>query len=683
MKGTILRIILIIQIVFITSCSHQINKQLNFEIKDFEPFINFSYLNDTLFLPMDLDEKITTGVSLPSVKQSESGFFKFSFKIKNKSEKPKKYSFRLFYQNESYKLIEYVSENTEKIYNPLSSNNFYGSWGYGNDSMHTTELIPADKRWHTIVDSFKIVGNPRNEKKYFGGVKENIRRSDDLITNQIKRISNDEKWLRSIKIKAKKNNYSLDHQLFLDALWIIRHDAKKGNKNNRWKRNPRVGNYSFSIIACEEEKITSIPKGLRMIETKIDSVFVNPYFDLFYNQKMQDDPHFIVLKANTLLKTMAKFNLNSGIYSNEMEYRRPVLDSSNYCLTCGNSNSLFLTAQFEQHFHREYYNYPLSNIPVSYNVVGDNYTSEEYEFNRQKFEADNRIYDVVHGTHAPCKTVLVDTNSHSLKIITPGNSSDSLKKENVALRSRIGFTYGRHIAKIKFPEMLSDENIWNGLTCAYWLLYQNEDPWNNRNTECNKGGYLEKGIDGPQSPTSRNSFYSEIDFEILKTSKYWPGDFKLKNKKKALEDSSNDRNIIIACTNWDLACKNPENFSSGAKEYTVDNESYKFHRWDEWYKALTLKHPIAHDKVFGDYYYYVIDWEPDKITWSIGKDEDNLKVIAKVNQSMTMVPDNQMIILFSQEFHPGEWWPLAPYKQNDIPYPSKDLIGEIIEMRIE
>ena len=210
MKGTILRIILIIQIVFITSCSHQINKQLNFEIKDFEPFINFSYLNDTLFLPMDLDEKITTGVSLPSVKQSESGFFKFSFKIKNKSEKPKKYSFRLFYQNESYKLIEYVSENTEKIYNPLSSNNFYGSWGYGNDSMHTTELIPADKRWHTIVDSFKIVGNPRNEKKYFGGVKENIRRSDDLITNQIKRISNDEKWLRSIKIKAKKNNICAD-----------------------------------------------------------------------------------------------------------------------------------------------------------------------------------------------------------------------------------------------------------------------------------------------------------------------------------------------------------------------------------------------------------------------------------------------------------------------------------------
>ena len=87
-----------------------------------------------------------------------------------------------------------------------------------------------------------------SRRQNFGGIKKNIRRADNLITDQIKRIHADQKWLQSVQQKAKTNNYSTEHQLFLDALWIIRHEATKGNQNNQWKRNPRVGNYSFSIF---------------------------------------------------------------------------------------------------------------------------------------------------------------------------------------------------------------------------------------------------------------------------------------------------------------------------------------------------------------------------------------------------------------------------------------------------
>ena len=167
---------LILHVLIISSCTTKIKNSKNFEIKDFNPFVNFEYSNDTLVLPMDLSKKIISGITIPSSNQSDGGFFKFSFKVKNNLKEAKKYSFRLFYQNESYKMNEYIIKNNIKQYNDLSSNNFYGSWGYGDDTMHLTQLIPADKNWHTVIDSFKITGNPRNEKKYFGGIKKKYKK---------------------------------------------------------------------------------------------------------------------------------------------------------------------------------------------------------------------------------------------------------------------------------------------------------------------------------------------------------------------------------------------------------------------------------------------------------------------------------------------------------------------------
>ena len=42
-----------------------------------------------------------------------------------------------------------------------------------------------------------------------------------------------------------------------------------------------------------------------------------------------------------------------------------------------------------------------------------------------------------------------------------------------------------------------------------------------------------------------------------------------------------------------------------------------------------------------------------------------------------------MLFIITQEFHNTQWWPGTPYKQENIPFPSKDMVGEIYDFTIE
>ncbi|MBK7667693.1 MAG: hypothetical protein IPJ32_10340 [Sphingobacteriaceae bacterium] len=74
---------------------------------------------------------------------------------------------------------------------------------------------------------------------------------------------------------------------------------------------------------------------------------------------------------------------------------------------------------------------------------------------------------------------------------------------------------------------------------------------------------------------------------------------------------------------------------------------------------------------------------PEKIIWKIGPEKDKLRVICVMDKNISSIPNNQMMLMFTQEWHNEEWWPTAPYKQNFIPFPKKDIIGEILEIEIE
>ena len=253
--------------------------------------------------------------------------------------------------------------------------------------------------------------------------------------------------------------------------------------------------------------------------------------------------------------------------------------------------------------------------------------------------------------------------------------------------SRIGFTYGKWRAKIKFPKIISNDNVWNGLTSAFWLIFQADATWNNRRICHSKVGYIPKGVEDNQEAINKAQptvTYSEIDFEILKESNYWPKDSYRDNYVKPNYDSYNNGDITICCTNWDMGCQQPKNYVVGAKKVNVEGKEYEFCRWDFFNKLVTSKQVAPHKEVFNDdFYYFEIDWQPQRIIWRIGKDKTNLKEICRMDDSMTAIPNNQMVMVLSQEFHYQEWWPTAPFKQNFIPFPKNDLIGKLLEVEID
>jgi hypothetical protein len=660
------------------------NSRKDFEIIDFNALSNFEYKNDTLILPFDLSNAVIQGISIPTKKQCKEGYFKFCFRIINNSNKSKVVYYKIFYQNESYKFNEFNSFMFRQTYNTLSGNNFYGSWENPSDTFHKTLPIPPDNNFHYVIDSFRITGNPRNEKKYYGSAVQSPKVSDEHISAIINSILNSPEWYKSIQEKAAKSNVTIDDQLYRDAIWMIKENSQKGNDINRWKRNPRVGTYSFLLLAGTEDNLERIPETIKNISNCENDIFINPYYTLLFEKKFlnENGEKLAIVKSKKTLKTYANLDLNSGIYVDLLKCTKRGIDKSFFNSNCGYSEQLYSKAQFEQLFDYIDQNYKLKNIPLAYDVVNDNYSQEDYNKNKTHYNNSELINDFVKTTDCPCKTVSFDTSTGYLSIANPANKNNRFRKENVRVNSRIGFTYGKFIAKIKFPAIINKYNVWNGITCAFWLKFQDDNEWNNR-AICDSCGYIPKSEVGETNVRVKTTSYSEIDFEILKTSAFWPRTSYKSSTNFPTDNPQSNNDIIVTCTNWDLACRTPKNFSIGATDFIYNNNKYVVHRWDDWYKALTIKCPVKHDSIFAQPYYFEIDWEPERITWKIGKTKNNMKIIGYMNNTITSIPDNQMVVVISQEFHDSSWWPLSPFMQDYIPFPKNDISGQIFGVEIE
>lgn len=193
--------------------------------------------------------------------------------------------------------------------------------------------------------------------------------------------------------------------------------------------------------------------------------------------------------------------------------------------------------------------------------------------------------------------------------------------------------------------------------------------------------------------------YSEIDFEILKTVPYCPSYLLPPAYNNGIDDQNHlenwnvpfpeeiladDDKIEVCCTNWDLACWEPRDFSDGCRTISYKGQTFWAHRWDKTYRAITEKTPESDDELFGSpWYYFQIDWEPTEIIWRIGPSKDKLRVVGYVNYTNTSIPNNQMLMIITQEFHNTRWWVGSTYQQDNIPFPKNDIVGEIYEMTIE
>ena len=320
------------------------------------------------------------------------------------------------------------------------------------------------------------------------------------------------------------------------------------------------------------------------------------------------------------------------------------------------------------------------NVPVHADFLKKGYSQKEYKENI-KATVDERIKTFFTNTRYPGESFGVDAEKKAIWFKNPANKEGENRKENVGIKTRHGLTYGKYTYKIKMAELLTKENIWTGITNAIWMINEGGD-WNKRRV-CNKEGFMPFYSAGKGEERVSQISYSEMDFEILKAAETYPKS-SYKDKKERNDPASHQDKVMIACTNWDMACKQPVNFDIGLHHIDYKGQTFNIHRWNEFYNALTSKIPELDDDLFsGEYYYFQLEWKPNEIIWRVGPEKENLHVVGFMNDKVTTIPNNQMLAVISQEYHFSKWWPKSPFKQEDIPFPSEDLNGIIYSLEIE
>lgn len=635
------KITIAVLILFIVSCSTDNSsnsvslKCETFTLQSFNPLVNWlpdSTKQRTIFVDY---ENANAGFILPSVKNNKDRAFEFEFELKNNTNSKQKLYYKIYYQNESYKFPEFDTATGKE--HQFAEENFYGSWE--NTSTLFKEIkLDADNKFHKVQDVFRIVGNPRNEERY--------------ISNGV---------------------------------------------NNRWQRNPRVGEYNFMLVVATENELKNIPNYIQDIHQKNKEHFSTPYYYFLYGdgKRLKDA---VVAKSESNLKVIANPNLGSGIYINDNVYQGKAYDKSFFCATCGQDSSLYKNAPIQQFINYVDISTKMQNIPVVMDVLKDNYSKMDYNWNKNFYTKNELIPTIIQTAKHPCQTVFSDAKEKKIIIKNPKTNYGEWKKESVGIITRHGFTYGKYRVKIKMTELLNKNNVWNGLTNAIWLITQGGGEWNFRRN-CNKGGYMATYWGGPNDKRVPAVDYTEIDFEILKTPPYCPDNEFPPVYKNTKDDNKNinnwnvklpeeilnaDDKVTVACTNWDMACSEPKNFGIGCNPVEHCGQTYFAHRWDEKYRALTEKKQENDDELFaGKFYYFEIDWRPTEIIWRIGPSPDKMREVGYMNDKITSIANNQMLLIITQEYHNTNWWPGTPYAQDNIPFPANDIPGEIYDLTIE
>lgn len=614
------------------------------------------YAGDTITLAMDLDNAVLEGIVLPGHDSS----FHFSY------DTTAGLFYKIYYQNDSYKFPEGDS---------LDYENFYGSWESAAEGFR---IVPDNGH---IADSFRIMGNPRDEQIYFGVDLMDYDCSQASLDKVEQEIRRDTHWFNYLAYKAApQNNRTLEEQLFLDTRWVLnerRHAA--GGVNHRWKRNPRTGCYSFLLVICDQQGLDAIPEEVKNIGlTDADSHFVNPFAWFSSHQHK----HITLVQGCKTLRAVANITPSQGVYIDELSIRNAYTSKREVAGEVGSDTSLYRHALFQQFFPAISQQYTLRNIPLVKDMK--DYTRADYDAASQRYPEGCRLQDYPQVTTCPGATVALSEGRDYVSIVNPGNASASHpRKESNGVKTRVGFTYGKFRGKIKFPQMLNGENVWNGLTYAFWLIYQDEHPWNLRRPSYH-GGYLDKNDESKDPQYMLRNKYSEIDIEIVKASQYWPSNYyKGRDKKQCVEDATRNSDVAFCCTNWDLACPEPRQFSSGITPISYQGLRFDALRWYDTYKALTTKTAVPSAIFDEDCYYYEIEWRPTEIIWRLGPDPSHMRVVGYMNDRYTAIPNNQMLCIVTQEYHYSEWWPPIVFEQGLIPFNASDIEGRVYSITVE
>jgi hypothetical protein len=581
-----------------------------------------------LSLELDYFNAFDSGFVIPSVRQVEGGHFTCRLIPGALAMREGNIRYKIYYTNDSYRFAHGTADGVQ---HPLAHENFYGSWERASEGFRSSGPLDADT---PIELAFRIHGDPREEPQY------------------------------------------RDEQ----------------GRSARWARNPRVGRYSFMLVAMSEEEFiaAALPDAVLNIGVQDSLGFIDPFW-YWKEGPGAALPGVQVVEAPVQVHVRALPDLGAGIHIPQPASAHALNNN------CGSSEALMKQAPFEQFIHYVDPSTRFANIPLIADILGNAYTPEDHDHYRAFFPADEMVNLRPMTTTTPCATVSSDPERGSITLRNPASTPGDLRKENVGVRSRHGLAYGRYQVKCKLTRLLNDSDMWVGLTNAIWLIYDGAPGCLRR--PCEKDGYLANYYGGDKDERVPRVAYSEIDFEILKTSAYCPDRSFPPTYPQQLADhgdrkawaysTSNARmdepgKITVACTNWDMACHDPEAFGVGCHELLKDGRSYLNHRWSENYRAVTQKVEELDATLFGgDHYWFEIDWRPEEIIWRIGPERDELRVVGYMDRSITEISNVQMHLIVTQEYHNTRWWPGTPYDQGYIPFPSKELVGEIMEVIIE
>lgn len=455
---------------------------------------------------------------------------------------------------------------------------------------------------------------------------------------------------------------------------VIRSDPRSEFPGAPWARNPRTGRYSLLIVAIPEEAFTlwPIPPEVNDPRVQVNGRFTDPY-DFWLRGAGASRKEAATLVVPDVLELRAAPDPLSGV------------------LGCSGTSP-----RFAPFIHTLDTNARFDNIPLIADVLDNTFTRTTYD-SLLCFTAQSDLVNTTPYLAAePCSNIRVDSAGHALEIHNPAASPSRPRKTQTGVLTRDAFTYGRFRVHAQLSPLLNDSDLWNGLTNAVWLVGTGGAGLLRRPCD---GGYLAYGSDPGKTGRIPRTNYAEIDFEIMKGvplcperafPPIYPQPVADPHKRSAWlrqlppEVMAQRGQVTVACTNWDLACADPPHFGIGCQDLVLDGNVFTSHRWDRDYRAITQKRMEADDELFGPGgYWFEIDWRPTEIFWRIGPTLDDLRIVGYMNSSMSSIPDVPMRLAITQEFHDTAWWPGSPYEQRGIPFPARDLVGRIFEVRID
>lgn len=674
--------------------------------------------------------------------------FKFEFTVENTSPTDQYFYYKIYYQNESYKFDDTDPKNYKNFYGsfgfdenkyqsiitsgPLAGNLITKGVGQGHWGV-VQKLVPANSTI-TVTDHFRIRGNPRNELMMYKGPRledganaefmDNFERLEYIKSNgSVVYDNTNHTWPHSAE--------TLVHMLVDDGL-DLDFDILRNNGTNefnqcgdfnlgRENRNPQVGDYSFMLMASTD--INEVPGHIVDISKKKNAlkkkVFVNP-FAYFHSGAGSSLPSTKVLDATNKLKMYIEPLLSSQQkYDNNLLVNPVSTNRGEVLVSDGPSQrsnispcSEFLAEPYQQEFFGwEGFDVKVKGfVPFLADIIGDNWTQMDYTWHRNfvkrptKFSDGELIKAINDYRRVDGATPVPGTGNGELHLTIPGHTWDNITDdqlvtyhysngdvEDLAVREsptvnlRYPLTYGKYRAQIEFPEILSEDSVFNGITCAFWFFGGGGRRCDNDVTEFDIELYPAHPNDwfawGPprvanadqydHTNWSPNVLYSKQDIRV---------DISMFDYRK---DESN-----CDCT---FPVPNPIDMNTVVEEgddpiiYTQSSGGQNFDTWrnpsDTLPGRIAIKQAsrIKHDELFGKDFWYEIEWTPTEVFYRIGPDENNLQLVGYMDGDRVKLPEAAETLIINIEFLGNA----DTYATEDIPFNSEPITAKIKQVIIE